>query len=184
MDETRLDLRAADQERLEQWRNADRLDAAHLALQSGAAMYPIVGRRGGRLYGTPRRSPVEEAAREDRDEEIRMSETGRVQRPTYEEALTNALHHAQRASEEGRTRSGREGGSMSAEAAASQAWSALARLLRTDEERASAVAMYEEATRQRRERQQDYVRVPSPEARKLMDEAAEVRAEAQKQDGV
>lgn len=182
MDETRLDLHAADQERLEQWRNADRLDAAHLALQSGAAMYPVVGRRGGSLYGTPRRPPVEEVAREDRDEETKMPDPGRTERPTYEEALAQAIAHAQIARE--------YAGSMridyleksKANAETSRAWSALAGLIRADETREGIGAYAEQLAATGRKR--DYVRVPSPEAKRLLDEAAEVRAAAQKQDGV
>lgn len=187
MDETRLDLRAADQERLEQWRNADRLDAAHLALQSGAAMYPVVGRRGGSLYGTPRRPPVEEVAREDRDEETKMPDPGRTERPTYEEALAQAIAHAQIARE--------YAGSMridyleksKANAETSRAWSALAGLIRADETREGIGAYAEQLAAMgltATGRKRDYVRVPSPEAKRLLDEAAEVRAAAQKQDGV
>ena len=189
MDETRLDLRAADQERLEQWREAYRESRRTLdsVMRSGVAMYPVVGRRGGSLYGTPRRPPVEEVAREDRDEETKMPDPGRTERPTYEEALAQAIAHAQIARE--------YAGSMridyleksKANAETSWAWSALAGLIRADETREGIGAYAEQLAAMgltATGRKRDYVHVPSPEAKRLLDEAAEVRAAAQKQDGV
>lgn len=182
MDETRLDLRAADQDRMRQWEEAARESSRQVqeVMRMGVGMYPIVGRSGGRLYGTRRVPPVEvNDAPEDRDEEIKMNGDGTglpEPQPSYQDALSNALYHARRATQEGRVRDGRQSGAMLAEASASQAWAAAAGLLRADETR-EGIGVYVEqlaamnltATGRKR----DYIRTPSPEAQRLIAEAAQ-----------
>ena len=180
MDETRLDLRAADPERLEQWRTAYRESRRTLdsVMQQGAALYPIVGRSGGRLYGTPRLPPPSEVieAREDQDEEIKMTDSGRVERPTYEEALKQAIAHAEVAQQYASSMRSDYLDKAEANALTSRAWSALAGLLRADEVRVDTAA-YMERLREMglspTGRKSDYIRTPSPEAQRLIAEAAQ-----------
>lgn len=178
-DETRLDLHAADPERLEQWRTAYRESRRTLdsVMRQGAALYPIVGRSGGRLYGTPRLPPPSEVieAREDQDEEIKMTDSGRVERPTYEEALEQAIAYARNIPKVpfyGES----QRDYAEAYATASRAWSALAGLLRTDQLRADTAAYVErlsEMSFSPTGRKSDYIRTPSPEAQRLIAEAAQ-----------
>lgn len=140
MDDTRLDLRAADAERLREWEEAlqDSRRRLRRSWQAGAALYPIVGRQG-TLYGTRRSAP------EERDEEIEMpNDDGR---PTYDEALQHALNHARTAQKYAGSTTSDYLEKASANAQTSRAWSALAGLLRADETRAE----YQHVTRHLRE---------------------------------
>lgn len=165
MDETRLDLRAADQERMRQWEEAYRESRRTLdrVMQQGAALYPIVGRRG-TIYGTRRLPPGEvNEVSKDQDEEIKKMSDQTPERVTYEYALAQALAHAQAARE--------YAGSMridfleksKANAQTSQAWSALASLLHAAEVR-EGVSAYAETLQSLgltpTGRKRDYVSVP------------------------
>lgn len=147
MDETRLDLRAADQERLARWEREARESSrqVHEAMRMGVGMYPIVGRRG-TIYGTRRLPPVEvNEAPEDRDEEIKMSEQT-PERVTYEQALAKAVAHAKVAEEYAGSSRADYQGKAQANAQTSRAWSALAGLIRADEVRANTAAYVEQLT--------------------------------------
>lgn len=152
---TRVDLRTSD------WLTAYEASQKRLrsVMQEGAAQYPTIERRAGTVYGT-RREPPEEPATRERDEEIEMSgnETwlsdGSDGHLNYEEALSNAFYHANRATEESKRRNGREGGAMAAEAATSSAWSAVAALLREDALRRERTDWQRFAVEQLRERGQ------------------------------
>lgn len=142
MDETRLDLRAADQERLRQWEQAVQENRRALArtLETGVALYPTIGRRG-TIYGTRRVLPDEAIdAPEDRDEEIKMYGGGRqnpaVERPSYQQALDKAIYHADKASETADAHSETRRDKSEAHSAASEAWSRIAELLHREEREA------------------------------------------------
>lgn len=176
MDETRLDLRAADQERMRQWGEAARGSSRQVreVLRMGVGMYPIVGRRG-TIYGTRRRPPGEVAeAPKDQDEEIKKMSDQTPERVTYEEALAQALTHAQVAREYAGSSRIDYLEKAQANAQTSRAWSALAGLIRADEVRANTAA-YMETLRDLGQtptgRKRDYVWVPSPEAQQLIAEA-------------
>jgi hypothetical protein len=178
MDETRLDLRAADQERMRQWEQAARESSQRVreAMRMGVGMYPTVGRRG-TIYGTRRLPPVEVIeAPKDQDEEIKMSEAGRMQRPTYEEALEQAIAHVQVAQQYAGSTRADYLNKAEANALTSRAWSALAGLLRTDQVRADTAAYMERLSEMGLSptgHKRDYIRTPSPEAQRLIAEAAQ-----------